>query len=387
MTPLCRLTKKLWPFTIVLGKNDKPMVELAYKGERKLFAAEEISSMALVKMKMVAEQFLKCDVKNAVIAVPSYFNESQKRTTKDVGKIVGLNVMQIMNELTPAAITYSFNELKEETRNILVFDLGGGTFDVSIATVERGKLEVKAVAGKMRLEALQRLHSEWEREKRSLSSAAETVIDIDCLYEGQDFHTKIRGAKFNELNGDLFKKCMQIVEQCMEDSKMGKHQINNVVLVGSSSRRPKVQELLSQFFGRIGLCKSVNPDEAVAYGAALRAAALNKEEFQLVLVDVTPLSLGIEVSHGFMEVVVPRNTPIPTLKETTVTTMYDNQISVAFKDRGTGINNHITVTNEREKLSKDEIDRMVANADIYRKEDEEAAKKLLAKNTLQCYVF
>ncbi|KAH9299567.1 hypothetical protein KI387_031249, partial [Taxus chinensis] len=396
--PSVQADKKLWPFTIVPGNNDKPMVEVAYKGERKLFAAEEISSMVLVKMKMVAEEYLKCDVENAVITVPAYFNESQKRATKDAGKIAGLNVMQIINEPTAAAITYGFNALKEETRNILVFDLGGGTFDVSIATVERGKIEVKAVAGDMHLggedfdnrmlsycvqqfnkkynmdmsissKALRRLRSECERAKRSLSSAVETVIDIDCLHEGQDFYTKIRRAKFNELN-------------------------------------------------------------------ALRAAALNKEEFQLVLVDVTPLSLGIEVSHGVMQVVVPRNTPIPTLKETNVTTMYDNQTSVAFRvyegerplvahnnmldefvlngilparcgvpsmsvffqvnmegiltvsaqDRGTGINNQITVTNEREKLSKDEINRMVANADIYRKEDEEAAKKLLAKNTLECYV-
>ncbi|KAH9299559.1 hypothetical protein KI387_031241 [Taxus chinensis] len=285
------------------------MVEVTYKGEKKLFAAEEISSMVLAKMKMVTEQYLECDVKDAVITVPAYFNDSQKRATKDAGKIAGLNVIRIINEPTAAAITYGFNSLKGEKRNILVFDLGGGTFDVSIATVERGKIEVKAVAGDMHLggedfdnrmlshcvqqfnqkydmdmstssKALRRLRSECERAKRSLSSAVETVIDIDCLYEGQDFHTKIRRAKFEELNADLFEKCMDSVEQCVEDFKMGKDQINDVVLVGGSSRIPKVQELLSEFFPGMGLCKSVNPDEAVAYGAALLAAESNNEDIR-----------------------------------------------------------------------------------------------------------
>ncbi|XP_057815808.2 heat shock cognate 70 kDa protein [Cryptomeria japonica] len=456
---------QLWPFTIVPGKNDKPMVEVVYKGEKRVFAAEEISSMVLAKMKMTAEQYLKCDVKNAVITVPAYFNDSQKRATKDAGKIAGLNVMRIINEPTAAAITYGFVALDEEKRNILVFDLGGGTFDVSIATVERGKVEVKAVAGDMHLggedfdnrmlnycvqsfnkkykidmstnpKALRRLRSECERAKRSLSSAVETVIDIDCLHEGQDFHTKVRRAKFEELNVDLFENCMQLVKQCMEDSKMSKDQINDIILVGGSSRIPKVQELLSQYFEDKELCKNVNPDEAVAYGAALQAAALNKENINLVLVDVTPLSLGIDVNHGVMKAIVPRNTPIPTLKETCVTTRLDNQTTVIFpiyegerpltaqnnllgqfvldgiqparcgvpkirvcfevdeegiltasaQDKRTGINNQLTVTNERERLSKEEMDKMVADADVFRKEDEEMVKKHIAKNTLECYV-
>ncbi|XP_057846098.1 heat shock cognate 70 kDa protein isoform X1 [Cryptomeria japonica] len=463
--PSVQSDKQLWPFTVIPGKNDKPMVEVTYKGEKRLFAAEEISSMVLVKMKTIAEQYLQCGVKKAVITVPAYFNDSQKRATKDAGKIAGLDVMRIINEPTAAAITYGFDALEEGTRNILVFDLGGGTFDVSIVTVERGKVEVKAVGGDMHLgggdfdnrmlnycvqlfnkkykmdigtnpKVLRRLRSECERAKRSLSSAVETVIDIDSLYEGQDFHTKIRRAKFEELNADLFDKCMQVVKQCLEDSKLSKHQINDIVLVGGSSRIPKVQELVSQFFEGKELCKSVNPDEAVAYGAALQAAVLNKENIHLVLMDVTPLSLGISVDDGIMKVVVPRNTPIPTLKESSVTTRFDNQTSVSFpiyegertldahnnllgefvldgipparcgvpkirvffkvdeegiltasaKDVGTGRNNQITVTNERERLCKEEIDRMVADAHIFHKEDEEMAKKHLAKNTLECYI-
>ncbi|GLJ46844.1 hypothetical protein SUGI_0988190 [Cryptomeria japonica] len=463
--PLVQSDKQLWPFTIIPGKNEKPMIEVTYKGEKKPFAAEEISSMVLVKMKMIAEQYLQCGVKKAVITVPAYFNDSQKRATKDAGKIAGLDVMRIINEPTAAAITYGFDALEEGTRNILVFDLGGGTFDVSIVTVERGKVEVKAVGGDMHLgggdfdnrvlnycvqlfnkkykvdmgrnpKVLRRLRSECERAKRSLSSAVETVIDIDSLYEGQDFHTKIRRAKFEELNADLFDKCMQLVKQCLQDSKLSKHQINDIVLVGGSSRIPKVQELLSQFFEGKELCKSVNPDEAVAYGAALQAAVLNKEIIHLVLMDVTPLSLGVAVSNGVMSVVVPRNTPIPTLKEKYFTTKYDNQTSVnisiyegeralvahnnllgefvlhgipparcgvpnirecflvdvegiltvSAQDVGTGRINRITVTNERERLSKVEIDRMVADAKIFRKEDEEMAKKHLAKNTLECYI-
>ncbi|GLJ46836.1 hypothetical protein SUGI_0988100 [Cryptomeria japonica] len=379
--------------------------------------------------------------------------------------VPGLNVMRIINEPTAAAITYGFDALEEGTRNILVFDLGGGTFDVSIVTVERGKVQVKAVGGDMHLgggdfdnrmlnycvqmfnkkykidmrtspKALRRLRSECERAKRSLSSAVETVIDIDSLYEGQDFHTKIRRAKFEELNADLFDKCIQLVKRCMEDSKLSRHQINDIVLVGGSSRIPKVQELVSQLFEGRGLCKSVNLDEAVAYGAALQAAVLNKENINLVLVDVTPLSLGILINNGVMDVVVPRNTPIPTLKVSLFTTMYDNQPGIKFsiyegerplvahnnllgefvlngipparcavpdirvcfqvdiegiltasaRDVGTGRKNQITVTNERERMSKEEIDRMVHDADIFRKEDEETAKKLLAKNTLECYI-
>ncbi|KAH9299501.1 hypothetical protein KI387_031183 [Taxus chinensis] len=462
--PCVQTDSKLWPFTVVPGLNDKPMIEVVYKGEKKQFAAEEISCMVLIKMRMIAEQYLNCDVKNAVITVPAYFNDSQKRATKDAGKIAGLNVMRIINEPTAAAITYNFCGWKQEKRNILVFDLGGGTFDVSIVTVEGNKIEVKAVGGDMHLggedfdnrvvnfcvqefnrkykmdlsaspKALRRIRSECERAKRSLSSAAETVIDIDCLFEGQDFHMKLRRAKFEKLNAELFDKCMEIVKQCLQDAKMSRNRIDDVVLVGGSSRIPKVQELLREIFDGKELCKSVNPDEAVAYGAAVEAAVLNKEYFNLVLMDVTPLSLGIDVDNGVMKVIVPRNTPIPTCKKGSVTTRYDNQTRVSFpvyegerpltahntllgefiltipaapcavpnitvffeidpdgllkvsaRDQGTGRSNHVTITNEREKLSKEEIDRMVADAEKYRKEDEDLKNKCLARGALECYI-
>ncbi|GLJ46845.1 hypothetical protein SUGI_0988220 [Cryptomeria japonica] len=426
--PFVQLNKPLWPFTIAPGKNDKPLVEMVYKGEKKLFAAEEISSMVLAKMKMMAEQYLQCDVKKAVITVPTYFNDSQKRATKDAGKIAGFDVMRIINEPTAAAITYGFDALQEGKRNVLVFDLGGGTFDVSIVTVERGKVEVKAVAGDAHLggedfdnrmlnycvqmfnkkykmemgtsaKALRRLRSECERAKRSLSAAVETVIDIDSLYEGQDFHTKISRAKFEELNADLFEKCIESVKQCMEDCKLSRQQINEIVLVGGSSRIPKVQELVSQFFEGKELCKTINPDEAVAYGAALQAAALNKEIINLVLVDVTPLSLGVSIRNGERPLVAhnnllgkftldgipPARCEVPRIKvwfEVDV----EGILTASVQDVGTGLNNQITVTNERDRLSKEEIDRMVADAEIFRKEDEAMAKKHNAKNNLECYV-
>ncbi|KAH9299056.1 hypothetical protein KI387_030738, partial [Taxus chinensis] len=243
---------------------------------------------------------------NAVITVPAYFNDSQKRATRDAGKIAGLNVLRIINEPTAAAITYNFcGFIKEGKRNILVFDLGGGTFDVSIVTVEGDKIEVNAVGGDMHLggedfdnrsQTLRRLRSECERAKRSLSSAVETVIDIDGLYKRRDFHMKLRRAKFEELNAELFDECMQIVKQCLQDANMSRNQVDDIVLVGGSSRIPKVQVLLREFFVGKELCKSVNPDEAVAYGAAVQAASLNNEyHVNLVVTDVTPLSLGIQV--------------------------------------------------------------------------------------------
>ncbi|GLJ09704.1 hypothetical protein SUGI_0114480 [Cryptomeria japonica] len=259
---------KLWPFNVVSEKNDKPMIEVTYKREKKFFAPEEISSMVLMKMKTAAERYLDTEVKNAVITVPAYFSDSQRKMTKDAGRIAGLNVMQIINEPTAAAMTYGFGRAKKEKKHILVFDLGGGTFDVSIAVVERGKFEVKAVGGEAHLggedfdnrmlayctqkfnkmhkidlcvsaKALRRLRSECERAKRSLSSVVETVIDIDSLYEGHDFHLKITREKFEELNIDLFEKCIEVVKKCVEDAKLNKSQIDDIVLVGGSSRIQK----------------------------------------------------------------------------------------------------------------------------------------------------
>ncbi|GLJ09706.1 hypothetical protein SUGI_0114500 [Cryptomeria japonica] len=370
-----------------------------------------------------------------------------------------------MVEVSYKAITYGFGRAKEEKKHILVFDLGGGTFDVSIFVVQKGKFEVKSVGGEAHLggedfdnrmvtycaekfkkmyktdlcasaKALRRLRSECERAKRSLSSAVETVIDIDCLYEGHDFFLKIRRAKFEELKIDLFEKCMKVVKKSVEDAKLSKSQIDDIVLVGGSSRIPKVQELVRDFFDGKELCRGVNPDEAVAYGAALQAAVLNKEEVDIVMVDVTPLSLGIEVDDGVMMVVVPRNSPLPIRKETSVTTLEDDQTSVDFEvyegertlvvdnnllgkfvltgipsalatvpkikvcfevdaegilnvsahDKGSGATDEITITNEGGRLSIQEIDKMRADAEKFRKEDEEAMEKHVAKNDLECYV-
>ncbi|XP_059069076.1 heat shock cognate 70 kDa protein-like [Cryptomeria japonica] len=440
---------KLWPFRVVSQKNGKPTVEVSYKGEKKLFATEEISSMVLMKMKTIAEQYLQSEVKNAVITVPAYFSDSQRKMTKDAGRIAGLNVMRIINEPTAAAMTYGFGRSQEEKKHILVFDLGGGTFDVSIVVVQKGKFEVKAVGGEAHLggedfdnsmlaycaqhfnklyktnffvnsKALRRLRSECERAKRSLSSVVETI----------------RRAKFEELNFDLFEKCMEVVKRCVEDAKLSKSQIDDIVLVGGSSRIPKVQEMVRNFFDGKELCRAVNPDEAVAYGAALQAAVLNKEDIHIVMVDVTPLSLGIELVGDVMKVVVPRNTSLPTRKETSVTTAYDDQTAVDFgvfegerplvafnnllgkfvlrgipaspayapsikvcfevdidgilnvpvHDKGSGASNEITITNEGGRLSIQEIDKMILDAEKFHREDEEAMEKHVAKNALECYV-
>ena len=464
--PYVQSDMKLWPFTVVSGDNGKPLIQVEYKGQRKEFAAEEISSMVLSKMKMIAEAYLKSDVKNAVVTVPAYFSDSQRKSTKDAAAIADLKVMRIINEPTAAAIAYGFHTVCNEKKTILIFDLGGGTFDVSILTVDNGRFEVKAVGGDMHLggedfdnrmlnycvqqfkrrnkkditanaKALRRLRSECERAKRSLSSAVETVIDIDCLYEGLDLHMKISRAKFEDLNADLFEKCMQILKQCLLDSKVNKEQINEVVLVGGSSRIPKVQELIQEFFDGKQLCKSINPDEAVAYGAAIQAAHLNNEGVHLVLIDVTPLSLGIQTDGGVMSVVVPINTLIPTRNEGNFTTRFDNQITVLFpiyegeramvadnnllskfsvrgipaarcgvpdlkvvfevdvdgilkvsaRDQGSGVSNHIIIVNDSERLSKEEIARMVRDAERFRREDEEVKKKHIAKCHLENCIF
>eukprot|EP00211_Chloroparvula_japonica_P001961 CAMPEP_0119120120 /NCGR_PEP_ID=MMETSP1310-20130426/1305_1 /TAXON_ID=464262 /ORGANISM="Genus nov. species nov., Strain RCC2339" /LENGTH=432 /DNA_ID=CAMNT_0007109585 /DNA_START=58 /DNA_END=1353 /DNA_ORIENTATION=+ len=342
---------KLWPFTVKSGTAEKPMIEVEYKGETKEFAAEEISSMVLVKMKEVAEAYLGKDVKNAVITVPAYFNDSQRQATKDAGAISGLNVMRIINEPTAAAIAYGLDKKSNTVgeRNVVIFDLGGGTFDVSLLTIEDGIFEVKATAGDTHLggedfdnslvnhfcaefkrkhkkdliasgnkRALRRLRTACERAKRTLSSTAQTSIEIDSLFEGIDFFTSITRARFEELNMHHFRNCMDPVEKVLRDAKMDKSQIHEVVLVGGSTRIPKVQQMLSDFFNGKQLCKEINPDEAVAYGAAVQAAILggdSSEKVQdLLLLDVTPLSMGLETAGGVMTTLIPRNTTIPTKK-------------------------------------------------------------------------
>ncbi|XP_065631919.1 heat shock 70 kDa protein 4-like [Quercus suber] len=447
------------------------MIVVNYKGEEKNFSAEEISSMVLRMMREIAEAYLGTTVKNVVITVPAYFNDSQRKATKDAGGIAGLNVLRIINEPTAAAIAYGLDKIADSNgkRNVLIFDLGGGTADVSLLTIEKGVFQVKAVAGDTHLggedfdnrvvkhcveifnrqhkvdisgnsRALRRLRTACEKAKRILSSAIDTTIEVDSLYDGIDFFSTISRAKFAELNTDLFRKCIAIVENCLTDANIDKSCVDAVVLSGGSSRIPKVQQLLQDFFDGKELCKSLNPDEAVAYGAAVQAAILtnmrNEKLQDIVLLDVTPLSLGIKANGMDMNIMIPRNTAIPTEKKRYYTTSADNQTSVLIsvyegerartcdnnllgrfklnippapkgavkinvcfnidtngilnvsaKEMTTGVMRNITITNDESRLSSEEIHRMVQDAEIYKAEDDEHRKKVKAKVALEKYTY
>jgi len=459
---------KLWPFKIT-NKDGKPQIEVEVDGKPKGFAPEEISSMVLTKMRKIAEGYLGQSVTNAVVTCPAYFNDQQRASTKDAGSIAALKVLRVINEPTAAALAYGLDKKDQDEQNILVFDLGGGTFDVTVLTIERGVFEVASTNGDTHLggedfdqrimdylikmfkrkhkkdvtsdkRAIQKLKKEAERAKRTLSSTAQTRIEIEALFDGVDFSETLTRAKFEELNLDLFKKTMKPVKKALEDSKMAKSDIDEVVLVGGSTRIPKVQQLLSNFFNGKELNQEINPDEAVAYGATVQGGILSGEGGDSVkdvlLLDVAPLSMGVELEDGLMSKIIERNTVIPTKKTQEYTTVQDNQAQVNFQiyegERSVAKNNHllgsftlenipnakkgtpkidvsfdidqngilkvgaieknsgstagVTISSDQNRLTKEQIDQMVEDSKKFAEEDKNAKQTAEARRELKEYL-
>ncbi|ORY32824.1 putative heat shock protein sks2 [Naematelia encephala] len=459
---------KHWPFAVI-DKDGSPFVEVEYLGEKKTFSPQEISSMVLIKMKEISEAKLGKTVTKAVVTVPAYFNDSQRLATKDAGTIAGLDVLRIINEPTAAAIAYGLDDKSKDERNVLIFDLGGGTFDVSLLSIHGKVFAVKATAGDTHLggedfdntllehfkaefkrkakldisddpRALRRLRSACERAKRTLSSVTQTTVEVDSLYQGQDFSANITRARFEEINAVAFKSTIDPVEKVLKDSKIPAAKVDDIVLVGGSTRIPKIQALVSEYFGGRQLNKSINPDEAVAYGAAVQAAVLtgqtSDKTADLLLLDVAPLSLGVAMQGDVFGVVLPRNTAIPANKSRTFTTVEDNQTTVMFpvyegertqckdnrllgefelsgippmprgqaelvctfevdangllkvsaQDRASGRKAQISIQNSVGRLSSDEIQAMIKDAEQFKNADKDFSARHEAKSDLEAYL-